>query len=368
MILRNGRQPADTTNLGESDARRPGLWRLWRLWRRTSAPTGRDRARVRLVSTPAIEVTGLRKTYRSLRRPAQRALDGLDMVVEAGGVQGLLGPNGSGKTTTIRVLLGLARADGGEARVLGHPVPQQLPAVVGHVGALVENPLFLPGLTGRTSLRLLARSVGVPGTRVDQVLETVRLRERADDRVKAYSLGMRQRLGIAAALLKDPQLLILDEPSNGLDPAGMKEVRDLVRELGTGGRTVVISSHLLSEVQQVCDRVTIMSRGRALLSGPVGEVLRAHGRQGFVVGAADPAAAAGVLRQAGLDVQPLPDGRLEVGASGRPVDDPATLTRLLGEHGVWLHHLAPAGGDLESAFLEITSGGGLDDPTNGGAS
>jgi ABC-2 type transport system ATP-binding protein len=320
------------------------------------------------VSTPAIEVTGLRKTYRSLRRPAQRALDGLDMVVEAGGVQGLLGPNGSGKTTTIRVLLGLARADGGEARVLGHPVPQQLPAVVGHVGALVENPLFLPGLTGRTSLRLLARSVGVPGTRVDQVLETVRLRERADDRVKAYSLGMRQRLGIAAALLKDPQLLILDEPSNGLDPAGMKEVRDLVRELGTGGRTVVISSHLLSEVQQVCDRVTIMSRGRALLSGPVGEVLRAHGRQGFVVGVADPAAAAGVLRQAGLDVQPLPDGRLEVGATGRPVDDPATLTRLLGEHGVWLHHLAPAGGDLESAFLEITSGGGLDDPTNGGAS
>jgi ABC-2 type transport system ATP-binding protein len=340
-------------DLGESDACRPVLGC------RTSVPTWVGRARGPLMSTPAIEVRGLRKTYRSLRRPTQRALDGLDMVVEAGGVQGLLGPNGSGKTTTIRVLLGLARADGGEARVLGHPVPTQLRQVVGHVGALVENPLFLPGLTGRTSLNLLARSVGVPRSRVEDVLATVRLQERADDRVKTYSLGMRQRLGIAAALLKDPQLLILDEPSNGLDPAGMKEVRDLVRELGTGGRTVVISSHLLSEVQQVCDRVTIMSRGRALLSGPVDEVLRAHGRRGFVVGVADHETAAAVLRQAGLDVQPMPDGRLEVGTTGPPVDDPATLTRLLGEHGVWLHHLAPAGGDLESAFLEITSGGGL---------
>jgi ABC-2 type transport system ATP-binding protein len=340
-------------DLGESDACRPVLDC------RTSVPTWVGRARGPLMSTPAIEVRGLRKTYRSLRRPTQRALDGLDMVVEAGGVQGLLGPNGSGKTTTIRVLLGLARADGGEARVLGHPVPTQLRQVVGHVGALVENPLFLPGLTGRTSLNLLARSVGVPRSRVEDVLASVRLLERADDRVKTYSLGMRQRLGIAAALLKDPQLLILDEPSNGLDPAGMKEVRDLVRELGTGGRTVVISSHLLSEVQQVCDRVTIMSRGRALLSGPVDEVLRAHGRRGFVVGVADHETAAAVLRQAGLDVQPMPDGRLEVGTTGPPVDDPATLTRLLGEHGVWLHHLAPAGGDLESAFLEITSGGGL---------
>jgi ABC-2 type transport system ATP-binding protein len=313
------------------------------------------------MSAPAIEVQGLRKTYRGFRRPPQRALDGLDMLVDSGGVQGLLGPNGSGKTTTIRVLLGLARADGGEARLLGHPVPAQLPQVIGYVGALVENPLFLPGLTGRTSLELLARSVGVPRSRVEQVLETVRLRERADDRVKAYSLGMRQRLGIAAALLKDPRLLILDEPSNGLDPAGMKEVRDLVRELGTGGRTVVISSHLLSEVQQVCDRVTIMSRGRALLSGPVDEVLRAHGRQGFVVGVADPHAATTVLRQAGLDVQPLPDGRLEVGTTGTAVTDAAALNRLLGDHGLWLHHLAPAGGDLESAFLEITAGGGLDE-------
>jgi ABC-2 type transport system ATP-binding protein len=135
------------------------------------------------------------------------------------GCTGFLGPNGSGKTTTIRVLLGLASADDGELKVLGHDIPRELPDVIGHVGALVENPLFLPGLSGRTSLQLLAQSVGVENSRVEEVLEQVRLRERADDRVKGYSLGMRQRLGIAAALLKDPRLLILDEPSNGLDPA-----------------------------------------------------------------------------------------------------------------------------------------------------
>jgi ABC-2 type transport system ATP-binding protein len=170
---------------------------------------------------------------------------------------------------------------------------------------------------------------------------------------------MRQRLGIAAALLKDPRLLVLDEPSNGLDPAGMKEVRDLVRELATGGRTIVISSHLLSEVQQVCDRVTIMSRGRALVSGPVDEVLAAHGRHGVLVGVADPALASATLRDAGFDVRSLPDGRLEVGSTGRPVDDPSALNRLLGERGVWVHHLSAAGADLESAFLEITAGHGL---------
>lgn len=313
------------------------------------------------MSAPAVEIRALRKTYRSVRRPARKALDGLDLVIDQGGVQGLLGPNGSGKTTTIRVLLGLARAESGEVRVLGHPVPAQLPQVVGHVGALVENPLFLPGLTGRTSLTLLAQSVGVPRSRVDDVLELVRLRDRADDRVKAYSLGMRQRLGIAAALLKDPCLLILDEPSNGLDPAGMKEVRDLVRQLAGDGRTIVLSSHLLTEVQQVCDRVTIMSRGRALVSGPVGDVLRAHGRRGVVLAVADPVTAVDVLREAGFGVQPRPDGRLEVGVTGRAVDDPAEVNRLLGERGLWVQHLAPIGGDLESAFLEITAGHGLDD-------
>ena len=314
------------------------------------------------MTAPAIEITGLTKTYRRRGKGPQRALDGLDLQVEAGGVHGFLGPNGSGKTTTIRIMLGLATADAGSLRVLGRDIPGELPDVVGHVGALVENPLFLPGLSGRTSLRLLAQSVGVPQQRVEHVLDQVRLSERADERVKGYSLGMRQRLGIAAALLKDPQLLILDEPSNGLDPAGMKEVRELVRELGTDGRTVFLSSHLLSEVQQVCDRVSIMTRGRAVVSGPVDEVLRAHAHGGVTIAIADPDAAAAVLREAGYDVHGLPDRRLQVGSTGRPVTDAAALTRLLGGHDLWVHELTPVAADLESAFLEITEGGGLGGP------
>jgi ABC-2 type transport system ATP-binding protein len=307
----------------------------------------------------AIEIEGLAKSYRRRGKPAERAIDGLDLHVEDGGVHGFLGPNGSGKTTTIRVLLGLARADAGTVRVLGLPVPDQLPTVVGHVGALVETPLFLGGLSGRAQLRLLAQSVGVPRTRVEAVLEKVRLRERADDRVKGYSLGMRQRLGIAAALLKDPRLLVLDEPSNGLDPAGMKEMRDLVRELGRDGHTVFLSSHLLGEVEQVCDRVSIVSRGRCLVQGPVREVLAAHSTGAVTVGVDEPNAAYAVLRDAGYDVYGLPDGRLQVGTTGRRLDDAAIVTRLLGERGLWVRELAPIANDLESAFLEITSGQGL---------
>jgi len=306
--------------------------------------------------TAAIEVRGLHKTYQRARRPPEKALDGLDLMVDVGGVHGFLGPNGSGKTTTIRVLLGLARADRGEVRVLGREVPARLQDVVGSVGALVENPLFLPGMSGRDQLRLLARSVGIPRTRVEEVLELVRLRERADDRVKGYSLGMRQRLGIAAALLKDPRLLVLDEPSNGLDPAGMKEMRDLVRELGTQGRTVFLSSHLLGEVQQVCDRVSILSRGRCLVQGPVADVLRAHPTAGVTLAVDDPNRAYAVLRDAGYDVYGLPDGRLQVGTTGRRVEDPAVLNRVLGEQGLWLRELTPQVADLEAAFLQITGG------------
>ncbi len=313
------------------------------------------------MTSPALEIEGLRKTYRRRRKPAERALDGLDLHVDAGGVHGFLGPNGSGKTTTIRILLGLARADGGTARLFGHVVPQELPQVVGHVGALVENPLFLPGLSGRVQLNLLAQSVGVPRTKVEEVLERVRLNERADERVKGYSLGMRQRLGIAAALLKDPRLLILDEPSNGLDPAGMKEMRDLVRQLGADGHTVFLSSHLLGEVQQICDRVTILSKGRCVAQGPVSEVLAAHATGGVVVGVPDPNTAYAVLRDAGYDVYGLPDGRLQVGTTGKRLDDAAIVTRLLGERGIWVRELSPIAADLESAFLEITKGQGLGD-------
>ena len=187
-----------------------------------------------------IEVTAAHKTYARFRKPPEKAVDGLDLVVEQGGVHGFLGPNGSGKTTTIRMLLGLVGSDGGDLRLFGRPVPHALPEVIPHVGALVETPLFFPNFTGRLNLRLLADVAGIPATRVEECLEIVALRDRADDRFKGYSLGMKQRLGIAAALLKAPRLLILDEPSNGLDPQGIVDVRELLRRLGSDGHTTVL--------------------------------------------------------------------------------------------------------------------------------
>src|SRR5215212_9139933 len=202
-------------------------------------------------TTYAIEITGLRKAYRT-RKGRQLAVAGLDLKVPAGGVHGFLGPNGSGKTTSIRMLLGLIRADAGSMTVFGRPVPAQLPEVVGRVGAIVESPKFFPAFSGRKNLELLAEAIGAPRTRVGEVLEQTSLGERGKDRFKAYSLGMKQRLAIAATLLKEPDLLILDEPTNGLDPAGIREIRETIRDLGESGVTVLLSSHILAEVQQVC--------------------------------------------------------------------------------------------------------------------
>ena len=307
--------------------------------------------------TALIELAGARKTYHRRGRPPERALDGLDLSVPEGGVFGFLGPNGSGKTTSIRMLLGLVRAEAGTVRLLGQDVPAGLPAALPQVGALVETPIFFPGFSGRENLRLLARTAGLPDTRVDECLEVVGLRERGRDRFKGYSLGMKQRLGIAAALLKRPRLLILDEPSNGLDPEGMREVRDLLRRLGREGHTTVfLSSHLLGEVQQVCDRVAILARGRCLLSGSVEEVLASSTRSALRVRLADAAAGAEVLAGAGLRVGGS-DGVLVVeGAS-----EPAQVTRLLAESGHYLSELSPVAADLESVFLDIVHGaqGGL---------
>src|SRR5688572_16226696 len=248
---------------------------------------------------PAVQMTGVSKTYRRRGGQPHKAIDKLDLLVESGGVHGFLGPNGSGKTTTIRVLLGLVASDGdGQIRLLDQPVPEGLPSVIGGVGALVETPLFFPGFSGRLNLRLLAESAGVPRTRVEECLALVDLTERADDRFKGYSLGMKQRLGIAAALLKAPRLLILDEPSNGLDPAGIRDVRELIKRLGRDGHTtVLLSSHLLAEIQQVCDHVSILARGRCVATGPVSEVLAARGSGDVLVHIGDTAAAAAVLHE-----------------------------------------------------------------------
>ena len=211
---------------------------------------------------PVIEIDGLRKTYRRFRKSATVALDGLDLEVPEGGVFGFLGPNGAGKTTTIRCILGLVAASAGRATLLGTDVPGGLSGVIQRVGSIVEAPALFPRFTGRRNLEILARIDGIAREAVEAALDRVGLTARGGDMVRTYSLGMKQRLGIAAALLKDPSLLILDEPANGLDPAGIVEVRDLLRSLGAEGRTVFVSSHILSEVQQIADRVAIVARGR----------------------------------------------------------------------------------------------------------
>ncbi|WP_433390937.1 ABC transporter ATP-binding protein [Micromonospora sp. KLBMP9576] len=296
-----------------------------------------------------IEIEGLRKTFRSVRQGRRVAVDGFDLLVEAGQIHGFLGPNGSGKTTTLRALLGLVRADAGRMAVLGHPSPDGLPRVAGRVGAIVESPQFFGNFTGHRTLRLLARAGGVPAARVDEVLERVGLRDRGDERVKGYSLGMKQRLAVASALLKDPELLILDEPANGLDPAGIREMRDLMRSLAQAGVTVLVSSHILAEIQLICDHVTIIARGRRVAAGRVDEVLAGFDRRELLVRVDDPQRAGELLTAAGLAVTGH-DGHLVVG----DVDDATEVSRTLGEAGLWVRELTPLRPDLESVFLELT--------------
>jgi ABC-2 type transport system ATP-binding protein len=304
---------------------------------------------------PVIDARGVRKTYRRLGKPPKVALDGLDLVVEEGGVHGFLGPNGSGKTTMLRCLLGLARADAGEMSVLGRPVPKHLPDIIGETGVLLESPAFFPPFTGRLNLQLLARAAQIPAAQVDALLDLVQLREAADERVKGYSLGMRQRLGIAAALLKQPKVLVLDEPSNGLDPAGMREVRQLLRALGDAGVTVLLSSHLLGEVEQICDTVTIVNQGRMVATGAVADVLRSHSSGAIGIGIAEPEQAMAVLTDAGFTAQ-LANGRITV----EGVDDGAVISRALAAAGLYPSWLMPVQVDLEQAFLELTGDEGDD--------
>lgn len=299
-----------------------------------------------------IEVTGLRKEYRQRRGHRIVALDGLDLSVPAGGVYGFLGPNGSGKTTTIRCLLGLARPTAGGCRVLGADSSSGYASVQHRVGSMIETQALFPGFTGRENLSLLAETAGLRGAAVGETLERVGLADRADDLLRTYSLGMRQRLGLAAALLKDPELLILDEPANGLDPAGIRDIRNLLRHLGDEGRTVFVSSHLLAEVQQLCDHVAVLAEGRAVASGPVEEVMASVGSSGVVVRVDDVAAGLAALEAAGLPA--WLDGdvvHVDVPARESPV-----VAEALGHRGVWPRELRPGGVSLEEAFIALTGG------------
>jgi ABC-2 type transport system ATP-binding protein len=274
----------------------------------------------------------------------------LSMRVRRGEVYGFLGPNGAGKTTTLRMLLGLIRPTSGSALVLG--APPGSPESLARVGALIESPTFYPFLSGRDNLRVLAHYSGTPEARIDPVLEEVDLAARARDRFGTYSLGMKQRLGIAAALLKDPELLILDEPTNGMDPAGMAEMRSFIRGLGRGKRTVLLSSHLMTEVEQICDRVGVISRGAFVGEGTVDEL---RGREGLWV-RAEPLEQAErlIATLRGVEQVARVDGGLRISA------DPAAapmINRALVEAGVAVGELRPERASLEKVFLELTQEG-----------
>jgi ABC-2 type transport system ATP-binding protein len=294
-------------------------------------------------SEDAIRSKGLTKVYAG----NVRAVDGLNLSVRKGEVYGFLGPNGAGKSTTLRMLLGLVRPTSGSVTVLGRAPGD--PAGLLRVGALVEEPAFYPYLSGRDNLRVLVRAAGLAEDRIEQALDTVDLLSRARARYRTYSQGMRQRLGVAAALLKDPDLLILDEPTNGLDPAGMAEMRSLVRRLGSGERTVLLSSHLLGEVEQLCDRVGVIAHGRMIAEGSVDEM---RGRRSILV-RAEPLAAARMRAEqlvgAGR-VEEL-DGTLRLRSD--PQDAPR-ITRDLVLAGVAVSEVRPVERTLEDVFLELT--------------
>jgi ABC-2 type transport system ATP-binding protein len=301
----------------------------------------------------AVETHGLTKRF-----GANVAVDGVELRVPRGSAFGYLGPNGAGKTTLIRTLLGLTRADAGTMSLLGFRVPAQRKGALAAVGAIVDEPRFHPHLTGRDNLRLLAAARGGDaGRRIDPSLERVGLTHRAGDKVASYSMGMRQRLGVAACLLGDPELLMLDEPMNGLDPAGMHEMRTMITSLVDEGRTVVLSSHLLDEVERTCDGVAIVDRGRIVRQGPIDELIRGAGAMVVQVDCAEPVRAAEVIDQAGIAAgTALADAGLTVtlpaGASRELVAD---LNRRLVGADISVYGLREIQTSLEDWFLSVTS-------------
>ena len=282
------------------------------------------------------------------------AVDHLDLDIPAGGVVGFVGPNGSGKSTTIRMLLGLIRPTSGSATVLGHSIADPV-RYAARVGALIESPAFVPGISARANLESMARLRGTPGGRVDQVLDIVGLADRADTRVREYSLGMKQRLGIAIALLPDPEVLVLDEPTNGLDPAGIVEIRTLLRRLGDEGRTVLVSSHLLSEIEAAADRVVMIRFGRLLFSGPLATLQQQEERRFVEVEAEHVEDHPRLLaRYLALGLAAAPEG-----ASIRVEIEPARsveLNRAAIEMGIVLRRVEPHQETLEDIFLRMTDG------------
>ncbi len=301
---------------------------------------------------PTISLQGLSKSYGS-----HVAVDGLTAEVPAGVVAGFVGPNGAGKTTTMAMLLGLVRPTAGSGTVLGHPLDD--PASYLHrVGALIEGPAFYPGLTGAQNLAVIATVAGHDPAQIGELLELVGLGDRGDDRFRAYSMGMKQRLGIAAALLGDPDLLILDEPINGLDPAGVAEIRALIGRLADGRRTVFVSSHVLSELEQVCDWLIVVDHGALVFQGPAAEL--GHASTAIVAvpeHAADLPRLERLLNAAGHDSE-ISGGELLVAVNGsEPRRLAADVNRAAGAEGIVLAELGPSRTTLEDRYLAIVNGG-----------
>jgi len=299
-----------------------------------------------------IHTRALTKRYRG----GQLAVDGLDLTVPAGSVFGFLGPNGSGKTTTIRMLMGLIEPTSGTARVLGRPMPRATRAVLPHVGALIEGPALYGFLSGRDNLIRYdaADPTADPRTRrarVASALDRVGLSAAAGKKAKAYSLGMKQRLGLASALLQPRRLLVLDEPTNGLDPQGMREIRSLVRELASDGTTVFLSSHLLDEIEQVCTHAAVMAQGRLITQGPVTD-LAAKGR--LVVTTPDTGEAARVLKEQGAADVVITEDRV---TTEPPEGELADINAALVEAGVRVRGFGLERASLEDAFVALTGEG-----------
>lgn len=296
----------------------------------------------------AIETRGLARQF-----GAQLVVDDVNLSMPEAGVYGFLGPNGAGKTTTIRMLLGLIRPNAGEVRLFGEPLAANRKALMRRVGALVEMPSLYPHLTGSENLEVTRRLLGAPRELIDRALGIVKLEEDAHRRVREYSLGMRQRLGLALALLNQPELLILDEPTNGLDPAGIHEMRDLIRRLPAEfGITVFLSSHLLSEVEQIASHIGIIHQGRLLFQGTLAE-LQAERREHLTVGVKQADQAVRCLTAAGWNVQRRDDGLLVVAATTR--DATAEINSLLVGQRLDVFHVALAQASLEDIFLTLTS-------------
>lgn len=284
------------------------------------------------------------------------AVDNVSITVRENEVYGLLGPNGSGKSTIIGMILGLVHPTSGRIEVFGRPFPRERWAILRQVGAIIEAPAFYPYLSGRDNLRVLARPLGLEQN-VDAVLDRVRLLDRADDRYDDYSLGMKQRLGIASTLVRDPRLIVLDEPTNGLDPAGTREIRELIPRLATGGRSVLLSSHLLHEVEQICDTVAILYNGVTRCEDSLQNLLHQEPLIKLHLGdnhtPAEVRAALGALDWV-RDIREAEDSAIIVTA---PHDRTGDLNRTLFEHGMVLDRLEPIHPSLERVFLEITGGG-----------